>query len=172
MAAAAPIRLSAETFSGMPRRGLERDQRAHGMADEPRLRGAGGIEQRGGPVGHAGDGRQRRAGRAAVAGQIRRQHATAVMGEPAAVQGPGGMVEAGAVQEHDGRQRRVELASAGGDEGIDAVDVTTAWSQPFCEARSAWPRSSMMSAAASMPTDSRTISSPMPAASSCAASIC
>ena len=53
-----------------------------------------------------------------MAGQIRRQHAVAVMREPAAVQRPGGMIEAGAVQEHDGRKRRVEFAAAGGDEDV------------------------------------------------------
>jgi hypothetical protein len=31
------------------------------------------------------------------------------------------MVEAGAMQQHDGRLRLVELPAAGGDKGIDAV---------------------------------------------------
>ena len=48
-------------FFRMPRGGLERDQRTHGMADKPRVCGAGGIEQRGGPVGHLPNGGQRRA---------------------------------------------------------------------------------------------------------------
>ncbi len=56
-----------------------------------------------------------------MARQIRRQHAKTVMGEPPAVQGPDRMVEAGAVQQHDGRLRGVELPPAGGDEGILAV---------------------------------------------------
>src|SRR5207253_5036502 len=78
-------------------------------------------EQRGGPVGHVGDRGQWRAGRAAMTRQIRRQHAKTVMGEPPAMQGPGGMVEAGAVQQHDGRLRLVELPAAGGDESVNAV---------------------------------------------------
>ncbi len=105
----------------MPRRGLERNQRSHRMTDKSCLCSTGGIEQRGGPVGHVGDRRQGRAGRAAMARQIRSQHAKTVMGEPPAVQGPGGMVESGAVQQHDGRLGLVELPAAGGDEGIGAV---------------------------------------------------
>src|SRR6266403_5353424 len=105
----------------MPRRGLKRNQRSHGMTDESGLCSTGGIEQRGGPVRHVGDRRQWRAGGAAVARQIRRQHAKTVMGEPAAMQGPDGMIEAGAVQQHDGWLRLVELPPAGGDEGILAV---------------------------------------------------
>src|SRR5437879_10507869 len=53
--------------------------------------------------------------------QIRRQNAKTVMGEPPAMQGPDGMVEAGAVQQHDGRLRLVELPAAGGDESVNAV---------------------------------------------------
>ena len=99
----------AGNFCRMPGGGLERNQRSHGMTDQPCLGDAGGVEQRRGPVGHVGNGRQRRAGRAAMAGQIRRQHAIAVMREPPAMQGPGGVIEAGAVQEHDGGERGVEF---------------------------------------------------------------
>ena len=56
-----------------------------------------------------------------MARQIRRQHAVAMMGEPSAVQGPGRMVEAGAVQKHDGRLGQIEFAPAGGDEDLKAV---------------------------------------------------
>src|ERR1700737_2476884 len=57
-----------------------------------------------------------------MARQIRRQHAITVMGKPATVQGPGGMVEAGAMQKHDGRLGQIELPAAGSDEGIYSVD--------------------------------------------------
>ena len=57
-----------------------------------------------------------------MAGQIRRQHGKAVMGEPAAVQGPGGMIEARAVQKHDGGRRGSKARAAGRNEGLDAVD--------------------------------------------------
>ena len=60
--------------------------------------------------------------RAAVPRQIGREHATAVMREPARQQRPDRMIEAGAVQEDDGRQRRIEIAAAGGDEGVAAVN--------------------------------------------------
>ena len=56
-----------------------------------------------------------------MARQVRRQHAIAVMGKPPAVQGPGGMIEAGAVQKHDGRLRQIEFPAAGGDECLKAV---------------------------------------------------
>ena len=70
------------------------------MADEFCLRRLGRIEQGHGPVGHIGDARQRLAARAAVAGQIRRQHGKTVMCEPAAVQRPGRVIKAGAVDHH------------------------------------------------------------------------
>ena len=60
-----------------------------------------------------GDGRQRLAGRAAMTRQIRRQHRIAVMGEPAAVQCPGRMIEACAVQHHHRGQRGIERPAAG-----------------------------------------------------------
>ncbi len=121
--------------------------------------------------GHLGDRRERLAGGAAVARQIGRQHGIAVMGEPAAVQRPGRRVEAGAVDHHHRGELRVERLAAGRDEGVGAVDGSC-MAQVLCEARSAWPRSSMISSAVSMPTDSRTSSSPIPAALSCSASIC
>src|ERR1700722_32114 len=100
-----------------------------------------------------------------------------MMGEPPAVQGPGGVIETGAMQQHHGRLGHVKLPATAGDEGLYAVygqmhGSSLLRNQAFCEIRSAWPRSSMISVADSMPTDSRTSSSPMPAAFSCAASIC
>jgi hypothetical protein len=45
----------------------------------------------------------------------------AMMGEPPAMQGPGGVIEAGAVQQHDGRLGRIEFPAAGSDESIYSV---------------------------------------------------
>jgi hypothetical protein len=56
-----------------------------------------------------------------MARQIRRQHAETVMGKPSGVQGPGGMVKTSAMQQHDGRQRCIEVAAAGGNEGVGSV---------------------------------------------------
>jgi hypothetical protein len=56
-----------------------------------------------------------------MARQIRREHAMAMMGEPPAMQGPGGVIEAGAVQQHDGRLGRIEFPAAGSDESIYSV---------------------------------------------------
>src|SRR3984893_17970292 len=44
------------------------------------------------------------------------------MRKPPAVQGPGGMVKAGAVQKHDGRQRAIEVPATGRDKGFNAID--------------------------------------------------
>ena len=65
---------------------------------------------------------QRLTAGAAVAGQIGRQHRIAVMGEPAAVQRPGRMIEARAVQHRHRRQRRIERPPAGGDERLNTID--------------------------------------------------
>ena len=74
---------------------------------------AGGVEQRGQPVGHGGDVGERGAGAAMVAGQVDRQHAEAVMREVARLQRPHAMVVLGAVDEHGGRQAGVERLAAG-----------------------------------------------------------
>ena len=109
----------AGNLARMPRGCFERNQRAHGMTDQLCLRYTGGIEQRRSPVGHVGDGRQRCTRRAAMAGQIRRQYGIAMMGEPPAVQRPGRMIEARAVQHHDCGQRRIERPATGGNEYIN-----------------------------------------------------
>ncbi len=57
--------------------------------------------------------RERLAVRAAMPGQVGRQHAGAAMREPARQQRPDRVVEPGAVQEDDERQRGIEVASAG-----------------------------------------------------------
>ena len=106
-----------------------------------------------------------------MAGQIGRQHAEAVMGERPRELHPDRMIEAGTVQENDRRQRRIEIAAAGGDEGSFPSTISC-MAQARCEARSACAKSSMMSPAASSPTETRTSSSPTPAAASAAASIC
>ena len=91
------------------------------MTDQPGLCRPGRIEQRGGPVGHGADVGEKCTARASMARQIRRQHAKTVMGKPPGMQRPGGMIEAGAVQQHDGRQAHIEFAAAGGDEAVYSV---------------------------------------------------
>ena len=149
-------------FCGMTRGRLERDQRAHGMADQVRLGRAGRIQQRRSPVRHLGDGLS--------AGPVERPWP----GRSApARQSHDGRTSACAAPRSNDRIRRhgsarlrqgfVEFAAAGRDESSAPLTVSF-MVQTFCETRSAYPRSSMMSCAASMPTESRTSSSPMPAA--------
>ena len=108
--------------------------------------------------------------------QIRRQHRKTMMREVAVMQRPGRVIHACAVQQHHDGLRGIERLAAGAGKHIEAVDFQLHGSAPKtqsrCEARNACDRSSMMSAANSMPTESRTKSSPTPAAASCAASIC
>ena len=85
----------------MARGAVERDQRTHAVADERRGLRAGGIEQRDDPVGHVLDARERRAVAAAVAGQIEREHAVAVVREVARLQDPDAVVLRAAVDEND-----------------------------------------------------------------------
>jgi len=56
-----------------------------------------------------------------MAGHVRGQHAVAMMRKPAAMQGPSGLIEAGAVQKHNGRLRAIEFPAAGGGECLIAV---------------------------------------------------
>ena len=55
-------------------------------------------------------------------GKVGREHAAAVVRERAGKQRPDRMIEAGAVQENDRRQRRIERAPAGPDIGFVAVN--------------------------------------------------
>ena len=96
----------------MARGGFERDERAQGMADELRRPSAAGLDQLGQPVRHLLDGGKRLAARTAMPRQVRRQHAPAVVREPAAVQRPDRMVEAGAMQEDGERQGGIESPAA------------------------------------------------------------
>jgi hypothetical protein len=58
----------------------------------------------------------------AIAGKIGREHGKSAMRERACEQGPHRMIEACAVQENNGRQRRIEIASAGARECLLAID--------------------------------------------------
>ena len=159
-------------FCRVPCRGFERNQRSHGMADQPCLRRACGVEQRRGPVGHVGDRRERRA----------RSNGRGPAGPEPARQNHDGQTTGCAGPRWYGRSRR--RAEARWSVGTDRIPchrwrrrsrrpfTDSCIAQTLCENRSAWPRSSMMSEADSMPTDSRTSSSPTPAALSWAASIC
>jgi hypothetical protein len=72
------------------RRAFQRGERTHAVADQRdafrRIASADFLQQQFDPVGQVLDRGQRRAGAAAVAGQVDGQHAEAVMGEPAALQ--------------------------------------------------------------------------------------
>jgi len=92
-----------------------------------------------------------------------------MMGKPARLQAPGGAVETGAVEEDDRGPGGIEFGAAGRREDSPAIDGVL-HGQPFCEARSAGPRSSIRSSASSRPTESRIMPSPMPACASAAAS--
>ncbi len=92
---------------------VERDQRAHAVAGHECALYAGGVEQGGQPVGHGCHGGERRAGAAAVAGQIDRQYAEAMVREVTCLQCPHAMVVLRAVDEDRGRQAGVEWFAAG-----------------------------------------------------------
>jgi hypothetical protein len=87
-----------------------------------RVAGADFLQQQLDPVGQVFDRRQRLARAAAMAGQIDRQHAEAVMGEPAALQAPDAVVVLRAVDEHDAGQGGVEGLAAGVGVGGPAVE--------------------------------------------------
>src|SRR6185295_3357323 len=127
------------------------------------------IDQRRRPVGHGGDALERGSLGPAMAGKIDREHAAAMVGEPARLQTPGRAVEARAVQEDDGGLGNIEVGAAGRRGDGAAVDGEI-HGQAFTAARSAWPRSSRMSAGSSRPTERRIMPSPMPASFSAAAS--
>src|SRR5690606_30190873 len=128
---------------------------AHAVPDQRGPLETGGVEQADDPAGQFRDGPQRRPVGPAVTGQVHRQHGPLMMRDIAALRAPDRMIHARPVQEQDGQADWVEGAPAGRREYPSAIDLEQHALQPFCEARSAWARSSMMSAASSMPTDSR-----------------
>ena len=77
-------------------------------------------------------------------GQVRRQHGKTVMGEPAAVQRPGRMVEAGAVNHHDGGQGRIAqfavFADIDNDGDLDVYTATSPNAAPKKPAKKAAPK--------------------------------
>jgi hypothetical protein len=81
------------------------------------------------------------------------------------------MVETGAVQQHDGRLRLVELPPAGGDEGIVLLRIT-AWLKP--SAKHGVPGRVVDDVGGGLDADRQpqTSLSPIPAALSCSALIC
>ncbi len=150
------------------RRRLQRRQRAHAVAGDPgpaHTRDAQHLQH---PLRHGGDTRERGSFAAAVAGQVERQHAAAVMREGARLQRPDRVIHAGAVQEHRRRERHIEGLAA----DAELHGYSAAFASDFCAARSAWAKSSMMSSGSSTPTESRIMSSPTPAVLSCSALIC
>ncbi len=102
-------------------RGLQRDQRAHAVAEQRGLVHAGGVEQLQQPGGQLFDAGLGGALAAAVAGQVDGQHAKAVVGEVAALQRPHGVVVLRAVEEDDGGQGGVEGLAAGVAIGVHAL---------------------------------------------------
>ena len=104
------------------RRGLQRQRRAHRMADQGGLRHTGGVQQGGDPVCLGLDAVERRALGLAVARQVDREHAAPVPGEIAGLQLPDRAVHAAAVQENDGVLRRIEIPAAGRAVDAPAVD--------------------------------------------------
>src|SRR4029434_10635759 len=90
--------------------------------------------------------------RPAVGGEIDRQHAAAMMGEPACLQAPRGAVEAGTMEKDEGRLCRVEVGAAARRGDGAAVDGKL-HGQAFTAARKAWPRSSRRSAGSSRPSE-------------------
>ena len=156
----------------MPRGGLQRNQRSHGMTDQPcawrrRPRRAARRSSRPSRRWCAAARRKSGRGRANPA--------------PARHSRDARTIGCARPRPYDRSRRRAAARWSAASESNSRPPVATKVSMPFtdnciaqafCEIRSAWPRSSMMSAADSMPTDSRTSSSPMPAALSWAASIC
>jgi hypothetical protein len=97
---------------GITRGALESDQRTHAVADDRGFAHPGGVLHREHPIGQCLDARKRRPRAAAMAGQVEREHAVAVVREIAALQHPYAVVVFGAMHEHHGGQLRVELLAA------------------------------------------------------------
>ncbi len=155
---------------------LERDQRAHAVADERRRADTGRVEQGEQPVGDRLDARQRRPVAAAVAGQVGGEHGVAVVREPARQQRPDAVVVQRAVDEDDARQARVERLAAGVRVGLaralrQATSSFIGRAAPRAAALSARLRSSIRSSASSRPIERRIVPGPMPARASAASSI-
>ena len=158
----------------MAGRRLERDESAHAVPDQRRTLRPRGRDQPRGPVRHRADVRQCGSLRTAVPGKIDREHAEAVVGEPTALERPDAVIHPRAVEKDDERLARFAGSAACRGEYGETIDREP-HDRPFsflCEARKAWPRSAMMSSAASSPTERRTMSSPTPAAANCSALIC
>src|SRR5207237_6147479 len=138
---------------------LERDQRAHRMADHAWFLNFDVLENLENPIRHCLDARNRWSCGTAVAGKVERQHVPAVIAEVAALQPEPGMVEAGAVQEAGRRLPGVELAGGGMGEDQLAFDLEI----HFTAALRARSRSAIRSCGSSRPIDRRTVPAVMPA---------
>jgi hypothetical protein len=123
----------------MARRGLERDQRAHAVADERSAALTQARDQAPCPIRERRDIGQRRTRRASVAGEVDGEHVCAMVGEPTALERPDAMVHPRPMQEHDQRPVRPVLFSACRGEYGTAIDLKVhgSGSQLFCAARSA-----------------------------------
>jgi hypothetical protein len=132
------------------------------VADQRGLLHAGGVEQRQQPVGQASTLGPAAGRRCAVAGQVHRQHAVAVVREPARQQRPHAVVVQRAVDEDDAGQGRVEGLAAGVGVGLAAVDDEL--HAAFSATLKARFRSSIRSSASSRPMLSRIVPGVMPAA--------
>ena len=101
---------------------LQRDQRAHAVADQGGLAHLRRVEHGRQPVRHRRNGGSGWPLGAAVAGQVDGQHAAAVPGEIARLELPDGVIEGRAVHEHRDRQAGIEGPAARGGEDARAVD--------------------------------------------------
>ena len=127
-AAAVAIRARRDLFR-VARGRFEGDESAHGVTDQPRLRrrrrprsaARSSPPSRRWPQCGSPPNRHAREDRAPA----RRSRD----GRTTRLQRPDGVIHAGAVQEDDGRQRRIEFAAAGRGEGRDAVQQTMRMAQ-------------------------------------------
>src|SRR5205814_6404954 len=125
------------------------------MADETCALDLRRIQHLDHPIGHLRHRGKRRAGRLAMPGQVEREHVPAVIAKVAALQAEPGVVEAGAVDEHDRALRRVYLVVRGISERLGDLH--------FWETFRERSRSSIRSCGSSRPTESRTVPAVMPA---------
>ena len=103
------------------RRGLQRDQGTHAVADQVGLVDLHRIQERHEPVRHLRNRASRRPLREAMAGQVDRQHAAAMPGEIARLEFPDRVIEGGAVHEDGDRQAGIERPATSGGEDAQAV---------------------------------------------------
>ncbi len=153
----------------VPEGRLQRHQAAHAVPHERGLREPGRVEECHDPARQGLDRLARRARAAAVGGQVRGEHAAAVMREIARLPLPHAVVEGRAVDEHHRGPRGIERRAPGVRVGGIALDDEAHQGRPA--ARRPRARSSSRSSGCSSPTDRRTVPGVMPAAASAASSM-